>query len=151
MTLIKGIPSLCLCWFVVVEQRPPTMWFSELSIIFFFNFKFLIFLISLKILPSVSNYIQLWNGMVFHYMGSQSTITFGIKATLFTLCLCMKLILVPYRYIWCLILYTSYGRFFDGHVRWFNRWPVTMLIICELQGTSLERGFKWRRLVPRLK
>ena len=27
----------------------------------------------------------------------------------------------------------------------------TMFIICELQGTWLERWFKWRRLVPRLK
>ena len=26
----------------------------------------------------------------------------------------MKLILVPYMYIWCFIVYTLYGYFFDG-------------------------------------
>ena len=29
----------------------------------------------------------------------------------------MKLILVYCRYIWCLIVYTSYGCFFDGHLQ----------------------------------
>ena len=52
---------------------------------------------------------------------------FGIKSTLFTLCLRIKLMLVPYRYVGCFIGYTSYGCLFDGHLRWFNRRPVCSL------------------------
>ena len=39
----------------------------------------------------------------------------------------MKLILTHYRYIWRFIVYTSYGFFFDGHLRWFNKWPMCSL------------------------
>ena len=119
MTSIKGIQSLSLNWFVF-GQNPLMMCFSGLSkISYIFDL--------LEILLSVSNHIQLWNHMVFYYLGSQSTIPFGIKSTLFTLCICMKLILAHYRCIWCFILYTSYGCFFEVHLRWFNRWPVCSL------------------------
>ena len=128
---MKGIHSMSLYWFGF-GQNPLMMCFSGLIIIIY------IFDL-LEILLSVSNHIQLWSHMVLYYMGSQSTIIFGIKSTLFTLCLRMKLILAHYSYIWCFILYTSYGCFFEGHLRWFNRYLCvvffTMLIICELQGT----------------
>ena len=85
-------------------------------------------------LLSVPKHIQLWNHMVFYYMGSQSTITFGIKSILFTLCLC--------RYICCSLctLYmvvslvgTSGDSIEDMCVVFFK-----MLIICELQGTTFS-------------
>ena len=78
------------------------------------------------LLPSTIH-IQLWNHILFYYRVSQSTITFRIKSTLFTLCLCMKCILAQYKYIWCFILYTSYECFLEGHIRWFNTWPVYSL------------------------
>ena len=53
-----------------------------------------------------------------------SQFTFWIISTRFTLYLCKKFILTHYRYIWCFIVYTSYGCFFEGHLRWFNRWPM---------------------------
>ena len=121
---IKSIQCLSLYWFVL-GQNQLMKCFSGLSIIsFIFDL--------LEILFSVLNHIQLWNHILFYYMVSQSTITFGIKSTLFTLCLCMKLILAHYKYIWCFILYTSYaigyGCFFERHLRWFNRWTMSNLI-----------------------
>ena len=96
------------------------MCFSGLSIIsYIFDL--------LEILLSVSNHIQLWNHLVLYHMGSQSAITVGIKSTLFTLCLWIKLTLAHYRYICCFIFYTFYGCFFEGYLRWFHRWPVCSL------------------------
>ena len=106
LTSIKGIQSLSF-YGLVFGQKPLMMCFSGLSMISdIFSL--------LKILFSFSNHIHLWNHMVFYYMGSQSTMTLGIKSTLFTLCLCMKLILAHYIYIWYFIVYTSYGCFFEG-------------------------------------
>ena len=100
------------------------MCFSRLSIIsFIFNFSKNVAL-CFKTRSAVKSY------GVF-YMGSQSTITFGIKSILFKLCLC--------RYICCSLctlsmavslMGTSGDSIHDICVVFF-----TLLIICELQGT----------------
>ena len=61
----------------------------------------------------VKSYGVLFYGFLIHRV----YIFFNIKSTMFTLCLCLKLILTHYRYIWCFIVYAFYGCFFDGHVR----------------------------------
>ena len=101
-----------------VSNNPDICWNIAVSIIsYIFDLP--------EIWLSVWSQIQLWNHIVFYYLGSQFSITFGIKSTLITFCLCMKLIISHYRYEWCLMLYISYGCcFFEGHLRWFNRWPV---------------------------
>ena len=89
-------------------------------------------------LISVTKYIQLC--FIIWVLNLQQL--FRIKSTLFTIFSCMKLILTYYRYIWCFIVYTSYGCFFEGHLRWFNRWLMCSLFHnvynLESQGTSLE-------------
>ena len=111
-----------------VSNNPDICWKIAVSIIsYIFDLP--------EIWLSVSSQIQLWNHIVFYYFGSQFSIPFGIKSTLITFCLCMKLIISHYRYEWCLILYTSYGCcFFEGHLRWFNSdlcvFVFTRLIIC---------------------
>jgi hypothetical protein len=77
-------------------------------------------------------------------------------STLFTLCLCMKLILAHYRYIYGVSFCTlpmdvSWRGTFVDSIDDLCVVFFTMLIICELQETELERGLMLRRLVPRLK
>ena len=57
--------------------------------------------------------------MCFSSLSIISNISLFVKihSAVFTLFLCMKLILVFNRYIWCFIVYTSYGCFCDVHLR----------------------------------
>jgi hypothetical protein len=102
-----------ICFF---RQNPLMMFFSGLFITsYIFDFSEKNFY--------VSNHILLC--FIIWVLNLQQL--FRLKSTLFTVFSCMKLILTHYRSIWCFIVYTSYGCFFEGHLRWFNRWPLCSL------------------------
>ena len=140
---IKGIQSLSLCWFVFWAEPTYIVFLCTFNDIFA-RFTYFIRLGPLLFVSKTHSVVILYG---VSYMGSQSTITFGIKSTMFTLSFCMKVILAHYRYIWTLPVVVSLRGSSSDSPDTLSVVFLTIFITCESHGTSLQRGFKLRRFL----